>query len=1184
MGSRLEANSSAVKKRIEKHRFDDEGGEEYGASNFGGFSDYFRRKKIKLQNLDVERRSQSAGRLQIFRGVVAHVNGYTQPSLNDLHHMIVDYGGGFMQYLDGKTTVTHIIASTLTPKKKVEFRKYRIVKPAWVVDSIKAGKLLPWDAYRVVDEGVGQQILGFDGGSIISQRNSQHGGYRDQTDASWYTEQVQSVVKALDDGNDENLLPSNLLTDSSTMFEENVDENVKIPQRNLEDLSEEVVGSRSRGTSQSSVDSEFEGNDDMDDLENFSQRTQSIGDFIPVEPEQPMPSIIKSDENNSILFEDRYPRSQTGFPKLLIIGEELSLNDNIENTALKIQKTEMTAEDYNAALLADPKKRKSTAVNPEFLKQYYEESRLHHLSAWKAELKSKLQALAAEKTSSQKLQEKRQPGSRRYILHVDFDCFFAAVSLKKHPEYIDKPVVVAHGGGPGSEISSCNYVARRLGLKNGMWMSSAQKICPDIKVLPYDFKAYEDASKDFYKAILDTGGLVQSLSVDEALIDISNDCFAAGKVSEPDDPQGSIGREQATADNIALGIRVAVKAKTGCEVSVGIGGNILLAKLALRKAKPAGQYQVKPEEVLDFIGPLLVQDLPGVASSIGGKLDDIGVKHINELRDLSRERLMAVLGPKTGQKLWEYSRGIDRVEVGEQVIRKSVSAEVNWGIRFATQEQADDFVRSLCDELHQRLVNEKVTGRQLTLKIMRRAEDAPLEPPKHLGHGKCDTYNKSVIFGVATNDKTVLGREAIAIMRGWGISPGELRGIGVQLTKLQPLKGTVKSPLPSSQKRLDFGNSDLQRSPMLAEDPVDDLESPQKPHVPASHPAAAFAAERSPSGRRYQPLNTYGTQFILPSQVDSDVFGELPDDIRSKFVPEKPPKIPFQPGEDKQDAKQHTRLAALSSDVLPSQSQIDQDTLNALPSDVRAEVLAFYNNSPSKPRAQGVLPGSPRKVRPVTNKSKKPITPTKKRGGLLSRGRNVVKGSSTSTLTQSNFIAKDHGDTSVVSEVPPEFLSALPEDIRREVLDQARRDRLQKRGGIDINPKKPGKTSRPSQPQAGQRRLRLSPRPPKPTFTAQKLSALPDLREAVSGWVEEFKDEGPNPDDVDALMRYLKRVVGDEERDMAKAVSVVRWLRWTVDELGGAAKINIEWEKAVERVEAGIQEVVEARGLGKLTF
>jgi len=192
MGSRLERNSDSVRKRIASHKFDDEEGEEYKGSAFGGFTDYFRRKKIKLQNLDADIRARAGHKPQIFKGVVAHVNGYTQPSLNDLHTLIVEHGGGFMQYLDGKTTVTHIIASSLTPKKVVEFRKYRIVKPAWVVDSIQAGKLLPWNDYRIVDEGERQNVLALDKSrGITAQANVRARGYRDQTDASWYTSQLR---------------------------------------------------------------------------------------------------------------------------------------------------------------------------------------------------------------------------------------------------------------------------------------------------------------------------------------------------------------------------------------------------------------------------------------------------------------------------------------------------------------------------------------------------------------------------------------------------------------------------------------------------------------------------------------------------------------------------------------------------------------------------------------------------------------------------------------------------------------------------------------------------------------------------------------------------------------------------------------------------------------------------------
>ncbi|MCJ1397679.1 deoxycytidyl transferase [Xylographa trunciseda] len=1200
MGSRLDANSSAVRKRIEKHKFDNEDGEEYGGSKFGGFTDYFRRKKIKLQNLDAERRSSSASsHPPIFRGVVGHVNGYTQPSLNDLHASIVDHGGGFMQYLDGKTTVTHIIASTLTPKKKIEFSRYRIVKPAWVVDSIKAGKLLPWEDYRVVDEGANQQILGFKNGSVVSQANSQYGGYRDQMDTSWYTSQVKAVAKMLD---------------GQTAGDDDTD--MPFPSTQLGHVREPLAHQESDEIQSADEADRRAGNRYTHD----GPRTEILPESMPhslVEEERELYSNEAKDADGNVLS-DQHGASASEDNQYEHKNEEDLLDhgttaraqpeskgDTTNASDKSPQKDSMTAEEHNALLLADPRVWRSTVVNPGFLKQYYEESRLHHLSAWKADLKSQLQALASEKSASQKLQ-RRPPGARRYILHVDFDSFFAAVSLRKCPQYADKPAVVAHGGGSGSEIASCNYPARKFGVKNGMWMKTAQQLCPDLKVLPYDFKAYEDASRDFYNASMNTGGIVQSVSVDECLIDISLICVDAGGHEGKAVAEGSIWREQAKADDIALNLREQVKEKTGCAVSIGIGGNILLAKVATRRAKPAGQYQIKPDEVLEFLGALAVQDLPGVAWSIGGKLEEIGIKLVKDIRETSKEKLITTLGPKTGQKLWDYSRGIDRVEVGEQVVRKSVSAEVNWGIRFVTQEQADEFVQSLCDELHKRLMNEGVRGLQFTMKIMRKSPDAPLDPPKHLGHGKCDTFNKSVILGVATNAKEVLGREAISIMRGWGFPPGELRGIGVQMTKLEPLKKLDDIYAESSQRRLQFTKSmhspitkhshdriddsdspkKAQAIPKLVEDPIDDIESPMKPKVINIHPAAALTARPTTDLEPGNLLNTLGTQFVLPTQVDPEVLAELPADIRSKFLPVSKPTKSQSNLSGADPAKSRSHSPAIPLDLLPTQSQLDQETLEALPADVRAEILAFYQKSPHKARNQSVLPQSPRKDRSIKVSNKKPITPTKKRTGLLSRGRPARKLDSNSTLTQSNFVAlrSNLGDTSgskndsKIEEISPEFLDALPEDIRLEVLAQQRRDRLKKRGGIDVvarrKPQRP-----PNHAPQGQRRIRLPPRTPRPTFTGQHLSSLPDLREAVSAWFEEFSDEEPYREDVEALVTYLRRVILDEN-DMAKAVSVAKWLGWIIDQSSGAKY----WDKSLILVQEGVQLAVKERGLGMVDF
>ncbi|KAG7006408.1 DNA repair protein rev1 [Physcia stellaris] len=1219
MGSRLETNSSNVRKRIEKHKFESEEGEEYGGSKFGGFTEYFRRKKIKLQNLDAELRGSLSKNPPIFRGIVAHVNGYTQPSLNDLHHMVVSYGGGFMQYLDGKTVVTHIIASNLTPKKKVEFSKYRIVKPAWIVDSIRAGKLLPWDAYRVVDEGMGQQVLGFDNGNVVSQANRSQTGYKDQTNTSWYTGQIQELANQLNDqlsdtiSNDGKALTqegavkhSGILTGSNEYAERATNVGTST---DIRDMSESPTQSHDKD--QFEAPSDFERLDDhsgkrtaeqtysspakpdasqtQDQLNNHTGTASAVPAALPAVP---------SDNAQEANYSPTTSCDSSFSPSEVKAAQAFQTQESYRRLSSSPEpaKPNVSAEEHNAYLLADPKVWKSTVVNPGFLKQYYEESRLHHLSAWKADLKSKLQALAAEKSSSQKSKQKRPPGSRRYILHVDFDSFFAAVSLKKSPQYVDKPVVVAHGGGPGSEIASCNYPARKFGVRNGMWMKHAQKMCPDLKVLPYDFKAYEEASRLFYDAMMATGGLVQSVSVDEALVDVSNACIEAGGHNGIGIHEGSIWREQTKADDMAKNLRETIKETTGCAVSVGIGGNILLAKVALRRAKPAGQYHIKPEEVLGFIGDLTVQELPGVAYSIGRKLEELGVKFVKDLRGLTKERLMSTLGPRTGEKVWDYSRGIDKAEVGEQVIRKSVSAEVNWGIRFVTQDQADEFVQSLCEELHKRLMTEKVKGRQLTMKVMRRAADAPLDPPKHLGHGKCDTFNKSVVLGVATNEKEILSREAISIMRGWGFSPGELRGIGVQMTRLEPLKGAAESPIASSQRRLQFSTRKVSIVSPPQEDTIHEVVTPENLRAQIQHPAASLASDESPSGKRRSTVNTSGTQFVVPSQLDATVLAELPEDIRSKLMC----KEALDSYETKAIASTPTNSRStspfLAVENIPSHSQIDAETLEALPEDVRAEVLAFYKTSPRKPNAQTRLPQSPHKSRIVNTKKQTTPTKNKKRLGLLSR----IKGDSAfSTLTQSNFVANspnppksksDEQQQAKSAEITDEFLSALPPELRSEVLAQIRRERLQARGGIDVSTSKKNKRNQSHQTaKTGQRKLQLAPRPPKPTFTSRKLSELPELREAIDEWFDEFAGEGPYEEDVDVLVEYLRKVV-QEEHNMAKAVGVSKWLAWTVEE---AKRLNTKqelwkgmerWDSSLKKIREGMQRALQGRGLGRVDF
>ncbi|KAK3500856.1 hypothetical protein B0T13DRAFT_416125 [Neurospora crassa] len=1031
----LDKNSAAVRKNIENHAFNDEGGDEYGASRFGGFADYFQNKNIKLQNRDAQLRSSAKDKPQIFKGVVIYVLGYTQPSSSDLHDILVQHGAGWLQYLGGKTMATHIICSSIPPKKAAELANYRVVKPAWVVDSVAAGRMLSWTEYRVIDEGPKQRTIKFDAGKMLSSQPRQQTpqGYREQTENSFYTSQLKKFSSPAQPKTPSKIPP--IVNDKIEDFED--DMSVDLLQVPPSSKSEPLALSEPDGAS-----------DEQFNTPPYRAPLEAAPEARPTTPDIAEPENSEPEKTNEL-----HPAKP------------------------------ITSEEHNARLLADPKMRKASTANPDFLKQYYSESRLHHLSTWKAQLKSRMQNLAAEKGPAKKL-AKRPAGSRRYIMHVDFDSFFCAVSLKKTPEYRDKPAVVAHGNGKGSEIASCNYPARKFGVKNGMWMKHALELCPDLKILSYDFPGYEEASRHFYDAILGIGGVVQSVSIDEALIDVTDIVMAEAGSSGIGISEGSIWREQEKVDQMASKLRDRIKEQTDCHVSVGIGANILLAKVALRKAKPAGQYQIKPEEALDFLGELNVEDLPGVAHSIGTKLEELGIKFVKDIRQTSKERLISALGPKTGEKLWEYSRGIDRTEVGEQPIRKSVSAEVNWGIRFVNQEEAEEFVRSLSQELERRLLSEGVKGKHLTMKIMRRAADAPLDPPKHLGHGKCDTFNKSVSFGVGTNSGEVIGKEAVAILRSYKFSPGDLRGLGIQMTKLEPLKPSAAQQ--GSQKKLSFGAAATSSAKKRKAEAIDDepqspaahrsstgrdekdpiTADPLTPRKPKVHPALHLARAGEADEKAKTPLNVKGTQFIMPSQLDPAVLAELPEDIRTTIVNQ----MKAQPSR----RTNSTPPQPNSQKALPTHAEIppdiDVDVFNALPPSMQAEVLASYRRntpqaSPSRlPPSQGggggqtLLPQSPRKDRIINRPIDRLRTPTKRGRGrppayLKEKERDLKAG-----LRQASLItaarSPDRGEgpsdysrqPSVEIDLPPldpNVLSELPEEVRREVIEEHARQRRQ---------------------------------------------------------------------------------------------------------------------------------------------
>lgn len=121
-----------------------------------------------------------------------------------------------------------------------------------------------------------------------------------------------------------------------------------------------------------------------------------------------------------------------------------------------------------------------------------------------------------------------------------------------------------------------------------------------------------------------------------------------------------------------------------------------------------------------------------------------------------------------------------------------MSAEVNYGIRFTKYEELEKFLQQLSVEVHNRLIEIKRKAKSITLKLMVRAAEAPVETSKFMGHGVCDIQTKSSLLKESTNDVEVITSHVLKLMKESGIPPQELRGIGIHLNRLEDVTETKK--------------------------------------------------------------------------------------------------------------------------------------------------------------------------------------------------------------------------------------------------------------------------------------------------------------------------------------------------------------------------------------------------------
>jgi DNA polymerase IV len=280
----------------------------------------------------------------------------------------------------------------------------------------------------------------------------------------------------------------------------------------------------------------------------------------------------------------------------------------------------------------------------------------------------------------------------RAIIHLDMDCFYAAIEMRDRPALRGKPVGVGGARDQRGVLTTCNYEARAFGIHSAMPTFMALQRCPKLIVLPPRFDVYRRQSMIIREIMHRFTPLVETLSLDEAYLDVTQ---------HPTEPGA-----------LALTIRKIIFETTKLTASAGIGPNKLVAKIASDTNKPNGQFEVKLEKVAEFMAPLPVRKLWGIGSVAEQKLERAGVRTCGDMQRFSRTELHQLFG-RFGSELYELCRGTDNRPVEANRERKSLSTEQTFNKDLGSLEECEAKLDELFGELAAELA-QKASSKTLT--------------------------------------------------------------------------------------------------------------------------------------------------------------------------------------------------------------------------------------------------------------------------------------------------------------------------------------------------------------------------------------------------------------------------------------------------------------------------------------